>query len=92
MVIDQLGRGALMLVSTESDDAPDWIMAGWAVQNAWLTAIDDGLVASVLGGVLDAPGVRSALACRLRLNGCPQLLLRVGWAGRGATTAIRAGC
>jgi len=77
-LIEQLERGALILVTTEADRPPDWLHAGWALQNAWLTAVSSGLVASVVGGVLDAPGVRAALAMRLGLDGCPQLLLRAG--------------
>jgi hypothetical protein len=79
VLIDQLSRGALMMIGTDGDLPSDWILAGWALQNAWLTAVGSGLVASVVGGVLDAPGVRGALIARLQLNCCPQLLLRIGW-------------
>ena len=82
-IIEQLQRGTLILVTTDADEPPDWLRAGWAVQNALLTAASAGLAASVVGGVLDAPGVRAALALRLRLNGCPQVLLRAGWPPTG---------
>jgi hypothetical protein len=82
VLIEQLSRGALVLLTTEADRPPDWLRAGWELQNAWLTAVSRGLAVSVVGGVLDAPGVRAALATRLRLDGCPQLLLRAGWPKR----------
>ena len=77
---EQLGRGRLLLIATPNDAPADWVRAGWAVQNVRLTAADNGLLASVVGGVLDAPGVRATLADRFRLDTCPQLLLRIGWA------------
>lgn len=80
LLADQLGRGRLLLVTTPADSPTDWVRAGWAAQNVLLTAVDSGLLASVVGGVLDAPGVRATLADRFRLASCPQLLLRVGWA------------
>ncbi|HEY0641616.1 MAG TPA: hypothetical protein VGD67_28650, partial [Pseudonocardiaceae bacterium] len=79
LLVEQLGRGLLLLLSTESDGPLDWLRAGWAAQNAWLTTAARGLTGAVVGGVLDAPGVRATLAARLGLGGCPQLLLRVGW-------------
>jgi hypothetical protein len=79
MITEELRRGTLILLTTETDRPLGWLHAGWALQNAWHTAVGSGLVASAVGGVLDAPGVRAALAMRLRLDGCPQLLLRAGW-------------
>lgn len=80
VLVDKLSRGRLLLITTPSDRPPDWMRAGWGAQNLWLTAVSHGLVASVVGGVLDAPGVRAALATRLGVADYPQLLLRVGWA------------
>ncbi len=77
---EQHGRGRLRLIATPTDTPTDWVRAGWALQNARLTAADNGLMASVVGGVLDAPGVRATLADRFRLDNCPQLLVRIGWA------------
>lgn len=77
----RLSTGRLLLITTASDRPADWLRAGWAVQNLWLTAVSGGLAASVVGGVLDAPGVRAALASRLGQGAgdYPQLLLRIGW-------------
>jgi hypothetical protein len=92
VLIDQLSRGALIMVGTDEDLPTDWILAGWALQNAWLTAVSSGLVASVVGGVLDAPGVRGALAARLQLGCCPQLLLRIGWSQQRHAAAGERAC
>lgn len=80
VLTDRLSRGQLLLIATPTDTPADWVHAGWAAQNVLLTAADSGLLGGVVGGVLDAPGVRATLADRLRLGNCPQLLVRVGWA------------
>ncbi|MFE0020843.1 Acg family FMN-binding oxidoreductase [Amycolatopsis sp. NPDC059021] len=68
-----------LLVFVTVDDAPvDHLHAGVAVENAWLAAVDDGLVASILTQPLHLPEVRSALREDLRLAGFPQALMRVG--------------
>jgi hypothetical protein len=74
---ERLSHGQLLLLTTASDRPADWLRAGWAAQHLSLTTASGGLVASAVGGALDAPGVRAALAARLGAADCPQLLLRV---------------
>lgn len=71
--------GRVHLAITVDDGPRDWVHAGWALQNAWLTATSHGLAGSVLAAALEAPGVRGALTERLGLAGYPQALLRLGW-------------
>lgn len=80
VIAGRLANGRLLLVTTVDDGPLDWLRAGRALQNAWLTATANGLSGSVIGAVLEAPGVRGALVERLGLAGFPQVMLRVGWA------------
>lgn|GEM_PF-6935833 len=77
----ELGRGRSLLVTTVDDGPADWLRAGQALQNAWLTGATFGLVGRVIGAPVQAPGVRSGLIESLGLAGCPQVVLRLGWPG-----------
>jgi hypothetical protein len=81
--LDELARGRLLLATTAEDGPADWLRAGHALQNVWLTAATFGLVGSALGAMLDLPGVRSGLVERLGLTGVPQVVLRLGWPAAG---------
>lgn len=75
---DRLGRERLLLVETPDDGPLDQVRAGMAMQTAWLTATDAGLVGSVLTQPFQLPEVRAGLVEALLLPGYPQLLLRLG--------------
>jgi hypothetical protein len=75
---DRLGRERLLLAQTPDDGPLDQVRAGMAMQTAWLTATDAGLVGSVLTQPFQLPEVRAGLVEALSLPGHPQLLLRVG--------------
>ena len=72
--------GETLLVFVTADDARlDHVRAGYALERAWLAAVDLGLAAGVLTQPLHLEPVRSALCEDLGLTGFPQALLRVGY-------------
>lgn len=75
---ERLMREGLLLLLTPSDGRRDHLLAGAAMQRIWLAAITRGLVASVLTQPLQLHEIRAGLIERLRLEGYPQLFLRVG--------------
>ncbi|WIY00384.1 nitroreductase [Amycolatopsis mongoliensis] len=73
--------GETLLIFVTADDARlDHVRAGYAMERAWLAAVDLGLAAAVLTQPLHLPAVRSALCDDLGLAGFPQALLRIGYA------------
>ncbi|WP_410645028.1 Acg family FMN-binding oxidoreductase [Amycolatopsis sp. lyj-346] len=73
--------GETLLVFVTTDDARlDHVRAGYAMERAWLAAVDLGLAAAVLTQPLHLEPVRSALCEDLGLTGFPQALLRIGYA------------
>jgi Nitroreductase family len=88
---DELSRGSalLALIVTESDDVPDWIAAGQALQRVLLTATAEGLRASFLNQPIEVSSMRLQLAHSLALAGNPQLLLRFGYGPNAAPTPRR---
>ncbi|MEV6873122.1 nitroreductase family protein [Amycolatopsis sp. NPDC051128] len=73
--------GETLLVFVTADDArADHVRAGYALERAWLAAVDLGLAAAVLTQPLHLEPVRSALCEDLGLTGFPQALLRIGYA------------
>ncbi|MEU5264659.1 nitroreductase family protein [Amycolatopsis sp. NPDC021455] len=76
----RLAGETLLLFVTADDSRLDHVRAGYAMERAWLAAVDLGLAAAVLTQPLHLPPVRSALCEDLGLTGFPQALLRVGYA------------
>jgi nitroreductase len=76
----RLAEETLLLFVTADDSRLDHVRAGYAMEHAWLTAVDLGLAAAVLTQPLHLAPVRSALCEDLGLTGFPQVLLRVGYA------------
>lgn len=70
---------ALALLATERDTPDAWLRAGEALGLMLLDATRAGLAASFLNQPIEVPGLRVALAHTLGLEGCPQLLLRLGY-------------
>lgn len=73
------GETLLLFVSVD-DSRLDHVRAGYAMERAWLAAVDLGLAAAVLTQPLHLAPVRSALCEDLGLTGFPQALLRIGYA------------
>lgn len=72
------GSPLLACISTATDDAPAWLMAGQALQRVLLTAAQEGLAVSYLNQPIEVETARSALAALMHTERFPQLLLRVG--------------
>lgn len=68
----------LLFVVTDGDTRRHHLLAGMAMERAWLTAVSRGLVASLVTQPWQLPEVRRALSTSLRFPGFPQVLLRVG--------------
>ncbi|GAA4553293.1 Acg family FMN-binding oxidoreductase [Amycolatopsis samaneae] len=85
----RLGEETLLVFVTVDDAPIDHLRAGAALENAWLTAVDGGLAASVLTQPLHLPEVRSALCEKLGLAGFPQVLMRVGHASADVAQSPR---
>ncbi|MDT7802112.1 MAG: hypothetical protein QOI78_5545 [Actinomycetota bacterium] len=75
----RLATESLFVFVTADDARLDHIRAGYAMERAWLTAIDLGLAAAVLTQPLHLEPARSALCVDLTLSGFPQVLMRVGY-------------
>ncbi|MFG1644619.1 Acg family FMN-binding oxidoreductase [Amycolatopsis sp. NPDC049252] len=75
----RLAAESLLVFETVDDTRLDHIRAGYAMERAWLTAVDLGLAAAVLTQPLHLEPVRSALCVELALSGFPQVLMRVGY-------------
>lgn len=75
---ERLMREAILVILTCDDTRRDHLLAGAAMQQVWLTAISEGLVASVLTQPLHLREVRAGLIERLQLAGYPQIFLRIG--------------
>lgn len=78
VMADRLGRECLLFVLTDTDSRRAQLLAGMALQRAWLTAVARGLVASVLTQPWHLPTVRVSLTRLLGGTGVPQAMLRVG--------------
>lgn len=78
VMADRLGRECLLFVLTDGDNRRNHVLAGMALQRAWLTAVARGLVASVITQPWHVPAVRTSLTKLLGNNGFPQAMLRVG--------------
>jgi nitroreductase len=76
----RLAAETLLVFVTADDGRGDHVRAGYAMERAWLAAVDLGLAAAVLTQPLHLEPVRSALCEDLGLTGFPQALLRIGYA------------
>lgn len=73
------GSPALVVLGTEEDETQDWVAAGQALSAVLLHACSEGVSASFLNQVVQVRALRSALADCLRLNGFPQIVMRLGY-------------
>ncbi|MEV7098612.1 nitroreductase [Amycolatopsis sp. NPDC051045] len=75
----RLAAESLLVFVTADDTRLDHIRAGYAMERAWLTAVDLGLAAAVLTQPLHLEPIRSVLRADLTLGGFPQVLMRLGY-------------
>jgi nitroreductase len=66
------------VLHTPGDRPDDWLRAGQALMRVLLAAAADGYAASYLNQPVELPGLRQQLRDELRLEGWPQLVLRLG--------------
>jgi hypothetical protein len=86
----RLGEERLLIFFTGNDSRADHLRVGYALQSAWLTAVDVGLTASILTQPLHMPHVRAELRKRFAIAGYPQVLMRVGHSlGIAAPASLR---
>jgi nitroreductase len=85
----RLAAESLLVFVTADDTRLDHIRAGYAMERAWLTAVDLGLAAAVLTQPLHLEPVRSALRTDLTLSGFPQILMRLGYSSEPDPTTVR---
>lgn len=66
------------VLETPQDRPTDWVAGGRALIRVLLAAASHGYAASYLNQPLELPGLRRELRDELRLDGWPQLVLRLG--------------
>jgi hypothetical protein len=66
------------VLHTPEDRRIDWLRGGQALMRVLLAAAAEGYAASYLNQPLELPGLRQQLRDELRLDGWPQLILRLG--------------
>ena len=78
----------LAVLTTEGDDVRSWLRAGQALQRVLLVACGYGLQASYLNQPIQVAALRPKLR-QLAGGGMPQILLRIGHAGREVPPSAR---
>ncbi|OXM45417.1 Acg family FMN-binding oxidoreductase [Amycolatopsis alba] len=68
-----------LLIFCAEDSRAGRVSAGVAMQRTWLSAVDEGLAASVVSQPLHVPAVRTRLAAALSLPVPPQMIMRLGY-------------
>ncbi|MDQ0381168.1 Acg family FMN-binding oxidoreductase [Amycolatopsis thermophila] len=76
---ERIAAESLLIVLTADDTRRDHLRAGAALERAWLAAVAEGLVGSVLTQPLHLHEVRAGLIEKLDLPGYPQVILRIGY-------------
>ena len=66
------------VLETAGDRPEDWLRGGQALMRVLLAAAADRYAASYLNQPLELPGLRQQLRDELRLDGWPQIILRLG--------------
>jgi hypothetical protein len=83
---DEPENAALLLVTTPTDTALDWLRAGEVTSAVLLIAARDGLAGSPLTQPLEVDDTREFIRSRVASapTSHPQMVLRIGWAPTGA--------
>jgi hypothetical protein len=69
---------AIVVIGTKTDEPPDWLACGQALQAVLLRATTLGFSASFLNQVLEIPELRGRVAEIVPEVGYPQMVLRIG--------------
>jgi len=79
-------NATVLLLTTPTDNAMDWLRAGEATSAILLTATRHGLASSPLTQPLEVDDTREFIRSRVATaqSAHPQILLRIGWASAGA--------
>jgi len=79
-------NAALLLLTTPTDTARDWLRAGEATSALLLTATREGLASSPLTQPLEVDDTRDVIQGQVAKaqSAYPQILLRIGWAPAGS--------
>jgi nitroreductase len=79
-------NATVLLLTTPTDNAMDWLRAGEATSAILLTATRHGLASSPLTQPLEVDDTREFIRSRVATahRAHPQILLRIGWASAGA--------
>lgn len=72
------GSPLLAVLVSRGDTEEDWVQAGRALERVLLRAVTLGLQASYLDQPVQVAALRGELAAALRVDGAPQLVLRLG--------------
>lgn len=70
---------ALLVLSTEADNAVEWLAAGQALDGLLLMAADYGLYVSFLNQPIEIPDLRARLVDLIGGRGFPQIVMRMGY-------------
>ena len=89
VIAESITRETVLVFFSEHDSRREHLLAGTALQRAWLAATALGLAASVVTQPLHLSEVRGGLADLLQLPGRPHALLRVGRPTRPVLAAPR---
>jgi hypothetical protein len=83
---DEPENAALLLVTTPTDTALDWLRAGEVTSAVLLIAARDGLAGSPLTQPLEVDDTREFIRSRVASapTSHPQMVLRIGWAPTGS--------
>jgi hypothetical protein len=79
----------LAVLYTSGDNAPDWLVAGQALQRVLLAATTSGLASSLLTQPLEVPDLRRLLTHPSDGSLVPQALIRLGFGPPGPKSARR---
>ena len=79
---------ALLVLTSERDNAVEWLQAGQALDHLLLQAADYGLYASFINQPTEVPRLRERLRHLLGTTSCPHAVLRMGY-GAPEQTAPR---
>jgi nitroreductase len=77
-VHEDLANGTIGVLLTPRDGRLEWLQAGRALENLWLTLTAAGLVVSFLNQAVQQEEFRPALAAVVGGTGAPQMVLRIG--------------
>jgi len=81
---------ALVVLGTDGDAPIDWLSAGVALSRVLLRACAEDVCASYLNQPLELPETRAEVGRIIRIDGSPQLILRLGFGPDAKPTPRRA--